>query len=438
MTFTETPPASEEAEQSVLGCMVMDNLEIAVVSEILNVEDFYRPSHQVIFSTMLDMTEAGKPVDILTLVQELRDTDKIQQAGREAYIAVLPDCMPASSHAKAYANIVKDKAIRRNMISVARDLEIKAREDTDTDEVIANAQGAIFALTARKNETATVPLKNKLPPVLDEIDAIRTKKKPAGILTGYADIDYILAGLHPAELIILAGRPGMGKTTLALNIVCRIVFNLKLAALFFSLEMSEHALITKILCSDAVIDSQKVRTGKISEQEFVKIQERAFKRQYADLFIDDTPSLTTTQLTAKARRVKAEHDIDLVVVDYLQLMKGRRSREGNREQEISDISQTLKALAKELNIPVLALSQLNRKIEEAPNREPQLSHLRESGAIEQDADVVMFIWEPKKKEDELFDKAIRNIKIAKQRNGPTGSAELLFQDDIGRFENYER
>lgn len=450
--FGKMPPASQEAEQSILGCILLDNQALNKAVELLIEGDFYRQGHRLIFAAMCDMFERGEAIDILTLIEELSRTNKLEKAGGKAYIAGLADVVPAAAHAGSYAKIVREKAILRQLIATTQEIAARAYEDTgDVETFLDEAESAIFDVADRKIRPSFYPLKTVVKETFKTLERLSENRGAVtGVATGYKDLDEITAGMHPGDLIVIAARPGMGKTALALNIARNAALEGKMVTetcdgkvptAFFSLEMAREQLAIRLFCSEARVDSRDVRRGFIEKADWGKLTRAANILHVAPMFIDDTPSISVLEMKAKCRRLKAENNLGLVVVDYIQLMRGRQTREGNREQEVADISRSLKGLAKELSLPVLALSQLNRGVESRPDKRPRLADLRESGAIEQDADVIMFIYrESKYKTDEevkAMDEPLKTeLIIGKQRNGPVGTVYLTFLEEFTRFESY--
>lgn len=433
------PPQSLEAEESILSAVLIDNDTLLDVLEILSPADFYRSSHQKIFTAISELFSKNEPVDLVTLTNILRERGWLEDVGGATYLANLVDTVPLAVNAQHYARIIHDKACLRRLIEKTNAITQRCFEDRgDVDTVIDFAESSIFEITDNKIKPAFFPIGEIIESNIDSLEERQGKKAlVTGVATGFTKIDELTAGLQKADLVILAGRPGMGKTALALNIAKNAAVDNNFPVAIFSLEMSKEQLSFRMLSSEARIDSSRLRRGFITQEDWIKITDAAGVLSQAPIFIDDSPNITVLEIRAKSRRLKREHEVGLIVIDYLQLMKGRASAE-RRELEISEISRSLKALAKELDVPVLALSQLNRKLEERSDKRPQLADLRESGALEQDADVVAFIYR-----DELYNRDENNpnkgkaeIILAKQRNGPTGVAMLTFLDMYTRFENY--
>jgi replicative DNA helicase len=433
------PPQNLDAESSVLGGILIENEAINVVLETLRPEDFYRESHRRIMRAMIEITDRSEPVDLITLSEFLKSKNELESVGGTAYLASLADFVPTAANIAQYVRIVHEKAILRNLISTATEIATRGYDEQgNVDEFLDTAEKVIFDISEKKIKQSFVAVGDMITDTLKTIDKLYQRKEMiTGVPTGYEDLDKITAGLQPSDLIIVAGRPGMGKTAFALNIATNAAYT-GVGAAVFSLEMGKEQLVLRMLCSEARVNSSKVRSGYLGERDFPQLAKAAGKLHEAPIYIDDTPAISVLELRAKARRLIRDRSkkVGLVVVDYLQLMRGM-GQANNREQEISEISRSLKALAKELRVPVIALSQLNRRVEDRSERRPQMSDLRESGAIEQDADVIMFIYR-----DEVYNKNNDDVKgkaeviIAKQRNGPTGSIDLTFIGEFTRFENY--
>lgn len=435
------PPQNIEAEQSVLGGILLDNQALNSVLEILKVEDFYTEAHRKIFAAIVDLSNKNEPSDLITLSNILRDKKQLDQAGGTPYLASLVDNVPSAANIAHYSKIVKEKAILRALIATATDILNKSYDASkDIEIVLDEAEHAIFDISENKIRPAFYPFKEIIKESVRTIEKLYERKElVTGVPTGYEKIDDMTSGFQKSDLIIIAGRPSMGKTAFALNIAQYAALEAAVPVAVFSLEMSKEQLAFRMLSAEARVDSQRIRRGFLGETDWPKLIAAASRLSEAPIYIDDTPAITVLEMKAKARRLKAEVDLGLVVLDYLQLMRSSGYKD-SREQEISDISRSLKALAKELNVPVVALSQLNRKLEDRQNKRPQMADLRDSGAIEQDADVIAFIYR-----DEVYDKSEENpekgmaeIIIGKQRNGPTGMIKLAFLDKYTRFENLAR
>ncbi|MEJ2658139.1 MAG: replicative DNA helicase [Desulfobacterales bacterium] len=433
------PPQSLEAEESILSAILVDNDTLPEILEILSPKDFYRSSHQKVFTAIIELFSRDEPVDLVTLSNILRERGWLEEIGGATYLANLVDTVPLAVNAQHYAKIIHDKACLRQLIEKSNTIAKRCFEDRgDVESVIDFAESSIFEISENKIKPAFYPIGKIIEVNIDALEERQGNKAlVTGVATGFTKLDELTAGLQKSDLIILAGRPGMGKTAFALNIAKNSAVDANIPVAIFSLEMSKEQLSFRMLSSEARIDSSRLRRGFITQDDWIKITDAAGFLSQAPIFIDDSPNINVLEIRAKSRRLKMENNIGLIIIDYLQLMKGRISAE-RRDLEISEISRSLKALAKELDIPVLALSQLNRKLEERSDKRPQLADLRESGALEQDADVVAFIYR-----DELYNKDENNpnkgkaeILLAKQRNGPTGTALLTFLDTYTRFENY--
>ncbi len=434
-----TPPQNIEAEQSLLGTILLQDKSIINIAEILLPEDFYRDANKTIFQIMLDLFEKREPHDLITVTNLLQERNKLDKIGGAAYLASLTDIIPFAGTLVHHAEIIRKKSILRQLIRTTSEVAARCYEaQDDIDALVDEAEKSIFEIAQSKKKQGFQPMSIIIPRAFDRINLLFDRQEQiTGVATGYEQFDRITAGLQPSDLIILAGRPSMGKTALAMNIVQHAAIVEKIPVAIFSLEMSTEQLALRMLCSLSQIDSQRIRTGKLVESDWPKLTRATGMLSQAPIHIDDTAGITVLEMRAKARRLKSEHDLGMVVVDYLQLMQGR-ARSENRVQEISDISRSLKAMAKELDVPVIALSQLNRTLESRPNKRPMLSDLRESGAIEQDADVIVFIYrdEVYNKAEENPNKGLAEIIVGKQRNGPTGTITLTFLAEYTKFENY--
>jgi replicative DNA helicase len=432
------PPQNIEAEQAVLGAILIDNASLNKALEIINPDDFYRESHRRIFSAILDLNERNEVVDLITLTDHLRRKGDLESVGGAGYLSTLVNGVPTAANIRQHSRIIHEKAILRNLISVATDIVGQGYDDAGrVEELLDFAERSVFGISEKKLRPSFVPVKEIIKGSFETIERLYEKKeRVTGVATGYTKLDDMTSGLQPSDLIVIAGRPSMGKTALALGVAQHLGIDKRGTAAIFSLEMSKEQLVMRMLCSEARVDAHKLRSGYLGRADWPKLTTAAGRIAEARIYIDDTPAITVLEMRAKARRLKAEHGLDLVIVDYLQLMRGRGDAD-NREQEISDISRSLKALAKELQLPVVAMSQLSRAVENRSDKRPVLADLRESGAIEQDADIVVFIYR-----DEVYhptddNKGIAEIIIGKQRNGPIGSIQLAFLDQYTRFENLE-
>jgi replicative DNA helicase len=440
VAMRKLPPQSIEAEMSILGGILLENEAINRVLDILVPEDFYRESHRKIMRAMIELNDHREPCDLITLTMMLKKRGELDEVGGGAYLATLVDFVPTAANIAYYSRMVKEKAITRNLITAATEIVTDGYdEQTEIEELLDKAQKSIFEISENRIKTPYFPVNAILKDAIKYIgDLYEKKEQVTGVPTGFIDLDQKTAGFQRGDLIIIAGRPSMGKTAFALNIAqyASIHAAPPHPVVVFSLEMSKEQLVTRLLCSEARVDAGRLRTGHLQDGDWDKIMRGADKLFESKIFIDDTPAISVMEMRAKARRLKMEHGIGMVVVDYLQLMRGTGTPE-SRQQEISEISRSLKALAKELSVPVVALSQLNRGLESRTDKRPIMSDLRESGAIEQDADVIMFVYR-----DEVYNKDNPDVKgraeiiIGKQRNGPIGTVELTFLGEYTRFENY--
>jgi replicative DNA helicase len=441
------PPQSLEAEMSILGGILIDNDAINRVLEMLTPEDFYRESHRKIFQAMMKLSDLREPCDLITMTDMLKKAGELEEIGGAAYLATLVDYVPTAANISYYCKMVKEKSTNRKLISVATEIVSRGYdEQADVDEMLDKAQKEIYEITENKSRPQYVPVQAVLKEAFNILKNLHDQKEHVtGVPTGYVDLDHKTAGFQPGNLIIVAARPAMGKTTLALNIAqyASAESKKKVPCVIFSLEMGKEELVMRFLASIARVDFGRMRTGHFHDSDWPRLTRAAGILHDAKIFIDDSPSITVLELRSKARRLKSEHDIGLVIVDYLQLMKGSNNPE-SRQQEISEISRSLKALAKELNVPVVALSQLNRELEKRADKRPMMSDLRESGAIEQDADIIMFVYresvycEDCRKPDTTCSKGHERdaeIIIGKQRNGALGTIQLTFIGEHTRFEN---
>jgi replicative DNA helicase len=434
----KVPPQNLEAEASVLGGILLENEAINRVLEILAPVDFYRESHRKIFRAMMELTDRNEPADLITLSEFLKAKGELEAAGGSTYLASLADQVPTAANIAHYARIIREKAILRQLINSATDIATRGFEEQgNVDEFLDAAEKVIFDIAEKKIKSAFVSIGDMIKDTLKAVERLYERKElVTGVPTGFKDLDKLTAGLQPSELIIVAGRPSMGKTALALNIATYASLNAGIGVAIFSLEMAREQLVLRMLCSEARVDNSKVRAGYLGERDFPKLANAAGRLHEALIYIDDTPAISVLELRAKTRRLirDREKKLGLVIVDYLQLMRGMGAA-SNREQEISEISRSLKALAKELRVPVIALSQLNRRVEDRGDRRPMMADLRESGAIEQDADVIAFIYRDEVYNQKSQDKGIAEVIVAKQRNGPIDTVRLAFLNEYTRFED---
>ncbi len=428
MSQGKLPPQSVEVEQSLIGAILLNRDAISDVAEFLKPEHFYRKIHGDIFEAMLSLYEDREPIDIVTVSEELKKMKKLTAIGGKQYLADLVDMVPTAAHAEQYGKIIKDHHTKREIISLASELnELAFDERHDVQELMDTAESAIFRLSQQHLRKVFVPIKEALAESFDRLEELhRSSGSIRGVPSGFKDLDALLAGMHPSNLIILAARPGTGKTAFSLGIAQYVSVVEKKKVGFFSLEMSKEELVDRLLVSQADIDAWKLKTGRLGEEDFAKLSDAMGVLADAPLYIDDTPGMSIMEMRTKARRLMSEQGLNLIIVDYLQLIRGRGIE--NRVQEVAEISQGLKNLARELKVPVLSLSQLSRAVEHRGSNQPQLSDLRDSGAIEQDADVVMFLY---REDPDLLESV--NLGVAKHRNGPTGVINLYFKGDRIRF-----
>ena len=434
------PPQNLDAEMSVLGAMLLDKEAIAQAIESIGSESFYKEANAKIYSAIIQLYDANQPVDIVTITEYLKKQKELESVGGAGYISMLLDAIPSAASVSHYLRIVQEKAILRRLINAAAGIVSRCYDDgEDISDVLDDAEREIFDISQHRRSQGFVKIGDLIKHSIEKVEALYQKKEyVTGVSSGYTDLDTMTAGFQPSDLIIIAGRPSMGKTSLALNIAEHAAVVEKIPTAVYSLEMSREQLVLRMLCSHARVNAHNVRTGFISEKhDFPKLVNAAGKLAEAPIFIDDSPSISVLEMRAKARRLAAKEGIRLIIVDYLQLMRSSIRKAENRQQEISEISRSLKALARELNVPVIVLSQLNREAEGRDDRKPRLSDLRESGAIEQDADVVFLLF----REEYYFPdnedaKGKAEVNIAKQRNGPVGAVKLAFRQECTHFDNY--
>lgn len=433
-------PNSLEAEQSVIGAMIMDREAVLTASEMLVKEDFYHEQYGVLFEAMTELVNEGAAVDMVTLQNRLRAKNVPPEISSLDYVGALVTAVPTSANVKYYAQIVQEKSMLRKLIRLTGSIMDACYLGSDSlDEILDRTEKDIFALLQSRMTGDFVPIRQVVLDALGRIEQASMARGPVtGIPTGFTDLDYRLSGLQRSDLILVAARPSMGKTALVLNIAQYVAFHEKLPVALFSLEMSKEQLVNRLFSLEARVDAQKLRTGNLNDEEWESLIDGAGVIGQSRLIIDDTPGISVSELRSKCRKYKLEQDIQLVIIDYLQLMSGSGRRSDSRQQEISDISRALKQLARELNVPVIALSQLSRAVEQRPDHRPMLSDLRESGAIEQDADVVMFIYRDEYYNKDSENKGIAEISIAKQRNGPIGTVNLAWLPQYTKFANLER
>lgn len=435
----KVPPHSLEAEQSVVGSMIMDKDAITTASEIISSEDFYQHQYGLLFDAMVELFNEGKPVDLITLQEKMKEKELPSELSSIEFIRDLMSAVPTSANVKYYANIVREKATLRRLIKVTEGITNECYLNREKLEVILEeTEKQVFDVVQNKSSGDFVSIKDIVIKSLESIEsAAKNKGSVTGIATGFYDLDYKTAGLQPSDLILIAARPSMGKTAFVLNIAEYVAVKSHVTTAIFSLEMSKDQLVKRIISMNSKVDSQAIRSGELQDDDWVKLVESARSVGNSNLIIDDTPGISIGELRSKCRKFKLEHNLGLVIIDYLQLMSGGKKAE-SRQQEISEISRSLKALAREISAPVIALSQLSRAVEQRPDKRPMLSDLRESGAIEQDADVVMFIYRDDYYNHDSEDAGVSEIIIGKQRNGPTGTVKLAWLSQYTKFANLER
>jgi len=439
LSLEKLPPQNLEAEMAVLCSMLIEEEAISYAIEILNEDSFYKEAHKIIFNAIVSLYNKSRVADIVTLIDELKKRGALEDVGGINYLTSLTTSVPTAANVRHYAKIVKEKSLLRNLIASATTIVSEAYEaQEDADDLLDKAERMIFEITSKKIEGGFVSLKEIIKDSIETIDSLYQRKTNiTGIPTGFHDFDRLTAGLQPSDLIVVAGRPSMGKSAFAASVSEHVGVTEKLPVAIFSLEMSKEQLVQRMLCSHARVDANKVRTGFLSQSDWPRLTNAAGKLSEAPIYIDDSPALSILELRGKARRLKSQHDVQLIIVDYLQLLQSP-TRAENRQQEIADISRSLKSLAKELNVPLVAISQLSRGPERREDRRPQLADLRESGAIEQDADVVTLLFREEFYTPTEENRGVAELTIAKQRNGPTGMVTLTFIKEYTRFENLAR
>lgn len=432
-------PHSIEAEQSVIGSMIMDREAIVVASELISGEDFYNRQYGILFETMVELNEEGSPVDLITLQNRLKEKDVPPEVSSLEFVRDLITAVPTSANIKYYANIVAEKSTLRKLIKLNEEIANTCYAGKESLEfIMEDTEKRVFQLVQKRNTGDFVPIRQVVMNAMDKIEAAaKNKGAVTGIPTGFIDLDYRTAGMQPSDLVLIAARPSMGKTAFVLNIAQHVAFKQNKSVAIFSLEMSKEQLVNRMFSLESKVDAQHLRTGQLNDQEWEKLIESAGVIGRSNLIIDDTPGISISELRSKCRKFKLEHDLSMIIIDYLQLMSGS-GRSDSRQQEISDISRSLKSVARELSVPVLALSQLSRAVEQRPDHRPMLSDLRESGAIEQDADVVMFIYRDDYYNHDTEKKDVAEIIIAKQRNGPIGTIELAWLPMYTKFANLQK
>ena len=440
MELGKVPPHDVEAEQAVLGSMLTDKDAVISAIEVLKEEDFYRTDNKSIYEAIMNLYNRAEPIDIITVKAELESLGKFEQVGGLEYLASLPDKVPTTANAMKYIKIVEEKSTLRNLIKTANEIiELGYDPTEDVSDIMEGAEKKIFNIMQNNDKKSYAPIKDILVDSFTQLEELYNQKQHiTGVPSGFTELDYKTAGFHGSDLVLIAARPAMGKSAFALNIATNAAVRANVPVVIFSLEMSKEQMVNRILCSEAMVDSNKVRTGKLEEDDWTKLAGSIGPLSDADIYIDDTPGISVMEIRAKCRKLKLEKNIGMVVIDYLQLVQGSNKRNGSREQEISEISRSLKILAKELNVPVIALSQLSRAVEQRPDHRPMLSDLRESGAIEQDADIVMFLYRDDYYNKDSEKKDIAEVIIAKHRGGSLGTVDLLWLGSYTKFVNLEK
>ena len=437
MELGKVPPHDIEAEQAILGCMLTDKDAVISAIEVLKEEDFYREDNKAIYSAILSLYSRSEPIDIITVKAELVETGNFERIGGLEYLAELPDRVPTTANVEKYIKIVSEKATLRSLIQTSNELiALGYDESEDVDNIMDMAEKKVFDLSQKKSVKGYSALKDVLVGSFAELEKLYNQKgNVTGITTGFIDLDNKTAGLHNSDLIIIAARPAMGKSAFAINIATNAAVKANVPVVIFNLEMSKEQVGNRILCSEAMVDSNKIRTGQIEDEDWMKLATTLGELSEAPIYIDDTPGISIMEIRAKCRKLKIEKNIGLIVIDYLQLIQGTGKKNASREQEISEISRSLKILAKELDVPVIALSQLSRTAEKRDDKRPMLSDLRESGAIEQDADIVMFLYRDDYYNEDTEKKNVAEVILAKHRGGSTGTVELAWMPSFTKFAN---
>ena len=441
MELGKVPPHDLEAEQAIIGSMLTDKDAAISAIEVLKEDDFYREDNRAIYTAIVNLYNRAEPIDIITVKAELESMGKFEQVGGLEYLAELPEKVPTTANASKYIKIVEEKSELRTLIKAANEIIESGYDPTeDVEDIMEGAEKKIFNIMQKKNQKGYTPIKDVLVDSFTLLEELYNRKQHiTGVPTGFSELDYKTAGFHGSDLILIAARPAMGKSAFALNIATNAAIKANVPVVIFSLEMSKEQMVNRILCSEAMVDSNKVRTGKLEEDDWAKLAGAIGPLSEAEIYIDDTPGISVTEIRAKCRKLRLEKNIGMVVIDYLQLVQGSNNRKnGSREQEISEISRSLKILAKEIGVPVIALSQLSRAVEQRPDHRPMLSDLRESGAIEQDADIVMFLYRDDYYNQDSEKKDIAEVILAKHRGGSTGTVELLWLGSYTKFVNLEK
>ena len=440
MELGKVPPHDIEAEQAIIGSMLTDKDAVISSIEVLKADDFYREDNKAIYEAILNLYAKSEPIDIITVKSELEAIGKFEQIGGLEYLANLPEKVPTTANASKYIKIVEEKSLLRKLIKTANEIIESGYDPTEeVEDVMENAEKRIFDIMQNKDKKGYAHIKDVLVDSFTQLEQLYNQKQHiTGVPSGFSELDFKTAGFQKSDLILIAARPSMGKSAFALNLATNAAVRANVPVAIFSLEMSKEQMVNRILCSEAMVDSNKVRTGKLEEDDWSKLAGAIGPLSEAEIYIDDTPGITVTEIRAKCRKLKLEKNIGMVVIDYLQLIQGTNKRNGSREQEISEISRSLKILAKEIEVPVIALSQLSRAVEQRQDHRPMLSDLRESGAIEQDADIVMFLYRDDYYNKESDRKDIVEVIISKQRSGSLGTVDLLWLGSYTKFVNLER
>ncbi len=440
MELGKVPPHDLDAEQAILGSMLIDKDAVVSAFEKLREDDFYREDNKMIYVSMLNLYSKSEPIDIITVKAELESLGKLEQVGGIEYLALLPEKVPTTANAGKYIKIVEEKSAIRKLIKTANEIvELGYDPTEEVENIMELAEKRMFNIMQNKNQKGYSVIKDVLVESFTKLEELYNRKQHiTGVPSGFTALDYKTAGFHGSDLVLIAARPAMGKSAFVLNIAANAAVKSKVPVAIFNLEMSKDQLVNRILCSEAMVDSNKVRTGKLEEDDWTKLAEAIGPLSDAEIYIDDTPGISITEIRAKCRKMKLEKDIGMVIIDYLQLIQGSNKKGGTREQEISEISRSLKVLAKELNVPVIALSQLSRAVEQRTDHRPMLSDLRESGAIEQDADIVMFLYRDDYYNEQSEKKDVAEVIIAKHRGGSLGTVDLLWLGSYTKFVNLEK
>ncbi|MDK2820601.1 MAG: replicative helicase [Clostridia bacterium] len=431
--FGKVPPHSVEAEQSVLGAIMLDSEALVSVLEILKVEDFYKEAHRLIYKAILHLNELNEAVDLLTVTEELRRKGELEVVGGAAYLTSLTSSVPSAANASYYARVVTEKATLRSLMQAAAKItELAYNEEGSVKQILDEAERLVFEIAERRRQSGFIKVKDVLLKTFEQLERLSAHKGEVTGVPTFKDLDRLLSGLQPSDLIICAARPGMGKTSFCLNIAQRVAVKNNIPVAIFSLEMSKEQLVQRMLAAEAMVDQHRLRTGYLDEDDWVRLVNAAGVLGEAPIYIDDTPAVSALEIRAKARRLQAENGLGIVIVDYLQLMQAHR-RVDSRQQEIALISRSMKALARELNVPVVVLSQLNRGVEQRQDKKPVMADLLESGAIEADADVILFLYRPQYYDPDTEKKGIAEVIVAKHRNGPVGTVEMAFLPEYTKF-----